>query len=64
MASKFKRVKVVIENPTTGDVRTFKSNRTTPASDCPRTNPLKQRVVIIRRRLSWKKLSKLRLKLI
>ena len=35
MASKSKRVKVQIKNPTTGEVRTFNFTLTIPASDCP-----------------------------
>ena len=64
MASKSKRVRVQIENPTTGEVRTFNVTLTIPDSDCPRSDPHRQRVVIIRRRLNWKKLSKPRVKII
>lgn len=49
MASKSKRVKVVIENPTTGEIRTFNVTLTILDSDCPRSDPHRQRVVIIRR---------------
>lgn len=49
MASKSKRVKVVFENPATGEVRTFKFTLTILDSDCSRTNPVRQRVVTIRR---------------
>jgi hypothetical protein len=64
MASKSKRVSVVIEKPTTGEVRTFNFTLTILDSDCPRTNPVRQKVVIIRRVPSWKRLSKVRVKVI
>jgi hypothetical protein len=64
MASKSKRVKVVIKNPTTGEVRTFKFTVTILDSDCPGPIPLRQRVVIIRRMPSWKRLPKVRVKVI
>ena len=64
MASKSKRVKVVFRNPTTGEVRTFKFTVTILDSDCPGTNPGSQKVVIIRRVPNWKRLSKLRVKVI
>ncbi len=64
MVSKSKRVKVVIENPTTGEVRTFKFILTIPDIDCPRSNPGRPRVVTIRRMPSWKGLTKVRVKVI
>ena len=64
MASKSKRVKVVIENPTTGEVRTFKFTVTILDRDCPQTNPGRQRVFTIRRVPSWRRLSKVRVKVI
>jgi hypothetical protein len=64
MSSKSKRVTVVVENPTTGEVRTFKFTLTILDGDCPRTNPLRQRVIIFRRVQSWKRLTKVRVKVI
>jgi hypothetical protein len=64
MAGKSKRVKVQFTNPTTGQVRRFNFPLPTPDSDCPGTNPVKERVVIIRRRLSWKSMTKRRVKVI
>ena len=64
MAAKSKDVKVQFKNPATGEVRTFKLDLTTLASDCPRASLLKERVVIIRRMLSSKRLSRVRVKVI
>jgi hypothetical protein len=64
MASKSKRVNVVMENSTTGEVRTFNFSVTILDSDCPQTNPVRQRVVIVRRVPSWKRLSKVRVKVL
>lgn len=64
MASKSKRVKLVIENPTTGELRTFKFPITILDSDCHQTNPVRQRVIIVRRLQSWKRLTKVRVKVI
>lgn len=58
------RVKVVIENSTTSEVRTVNFTLTTLISDCPLTIPPKERVVMVRRVPSWKRLSKVRVKVI
>jgi hypothetical protein len=64
MTGKSKRVKLQIEDPATGKVRTLEFTVTILDSDCPRTNPHKQRVIILRRRLRWKRLPKVRVKII
>jgi len=64
MTDKPKHVKLVIENPTTGEIKTLEFTLPRLTNDCPETNQHRQRVVVIRRRLSWKKLSKLPKKII
>jgi hypothetical protein len=64
MAGKSKRVTVQLEDSATRKVRTLKLTLPTLVSDCPRTNPVRQSVVIIRRVPSWKKLTKVRVKVI
>lgn len=64
MAGKSKRVKLQLEDPTTGKMRTLEFTLPTLNSDCPRTNPLKQRVIILRRKLRWKTLTKVEVKVI
>jgi hypothetical protein len=59
-----RRVKVVIENSTTHEVRTVNFTLTTLTNDCRSTIPPKERVVIIRRTPSLKRLSKVRVKVI
>lgn len=64
MSSKSKRVKLQLEDPATGKVRTLEFTLPTLGSDCPRTNLFKQRVVIVRRKLKWNRLTKVRVKVI
>ena len=59
-----RRVRVVIENSTTGEVRTVNFTLTTLINDCRFTVPPKERVVIIRRMLSPNELAKVRVKVI
>jgi hypothetical protein len=62
MARKSKRVKLQLEDPATGKVRTLEFSVTILDSDCSRTNPLKQRVIVLRRNLRWKRLTKVQWK--
>ncbi len=64
MAGKSKRVKLQLEDPATGKVRTLEFTLPTLGSDCPRTNLFKQRVVIIPRKLRSKRLTKVCVKVI
>jgi hypothetical protein len=64
MADKSKRVKLELEDPTTGKVWTFSIALPTLASDDPPTNQDKKRVVILRRKLNLKRLHKGRVKII
>lgn len=64
MAGKSKRVKLQLEDPATGQVRTLEFIVTILDSDCPRTNPLRQKVIILRRKPRWTRLTKVRVKVI
>jgi hypothetical protein len=64
MTDKPKRVKLELEDPTTGKVWTFSIALPTLASDDPPTSQDKKRVVILRRRLNLNKLPKGRVKII
>jgi hypothetical protein len=64
MADKSKRVKLELEDSTTGKVRTFYFTLPTLASDDPQTNQDKNRVVILRRKLNLKRVPKGRVKII
>lgn len=58
VTGKSKRVKLQIEDPVTGKVRTLEFILPTRNSDCPRTDLFKQKVIILRRKLRWKRLAK------
>jgi len=64
MAGKSERVKLQLEDPTTGKVRTLEFTLPTLTRDCSQSNPLKQRVIIIRRKPRLKKLTKMRVKVL
>jgi len=59
-----KRVKLEFEDPITGEVRTLYFTLPTLENDDPPTNQDKKRVVILRRRLNLKRLTKGRVKVI
>jgi hypothetical protein len=64
MSGKSKRVKVELEDPITGKVRALEFTLPTLTSDCSQTNPLKQRVITIRRKPRSKGLTKVRVKVV
>jgi hypothetical protein len=64
MAGKSKRVKLQLEDPATGKLRTLEFTLPMLTSDCCHTNPLKQSVIIIRRRPRSTKLTKARAKVV
>jgi hypothetical protein len=64
MAGKSKRVKLQLEDPATGKLRTLEFTLPTLNTDCPRTDLFKQKVIILRRKLRWKRPTKVRVKVI
>jgi hypothetical protein len=64
MRRKSQRIKVVIENSTTGEKRTVNFILMTPAGDYSQTNQREESAIIIRRMPGWKRLSKVRVEVI